>query len=130
MSDDGYLTPGEVRPGMRVEIVQRPWQGVITAPLAQGTFTAERDGEDSSDAFGVTQTSWSADTIGSIRLLRRAPTPGERAVRAYQDARNEGDLPTAAFQSTVSMLVVTYPDDEDLAVAVRALQAYAESRTP
>ncbi len=57
-------------------------------------------------------------------------TRGETAVSHYQDELNDGETPTAAFQSTVSMLVVTYPDDEDLAVAVRALQAYAEERTP
>lgn len=65
MSDDDYLVPGEVRPGMHVEIVQRPWQGVVTTPVSTGgTFLALRDGQGDDR-----ETSWSFDAIGSIRLL-------------------------------------------------------------
>lgn len=82
MSDTDFITPVEVRPGMHVEITQRPWRGVITAPLAQdGTFRALEDWRDDDDR----ETSWSPHAIGSIRLLPE-PLPAEPGVRFWGEA--------------------------------------------
>ncbi len=88
MSDDDYLTPGEVRPGMRVEIVQRPWQGTIVSGVGpHGTFRALRDGQgDEREA------SWSVEAIGSIRLLPDPlpTTPGDTFI-GRADTAFEGE---------------------------------------
>lgn len=77
MSGEVYITPAEVRPGMHVEIVQRPWRGVVRSPLAQGRFTAEAD---DGEPLGFECTSWSVDAIGWIRLLAN-PLPTARHAR-------------------------------------------------
>ena len=79
MSDEHFITPVEVRPGMHVEIMQSPWRGVIVEGLGiDATFRARRDGTDPDSLFPLT--SWSVDAIGSIRLLTDPlpKTPGER----------------------------------------------------
>lgn len=68
MSDtDNIIGVRDLRPGMRVEITQRPWTGTVTSIKEPGgLFTALRDG----DAHRTgEETSWSPSVIERIRLM-------------------------------------------------------------
>lgn len=60
----------DLRPGMRIEIVQRPWTGtVVSIKGPGGLFTALRDGDAHSTGE---ETAWSPSVIDRIRLGKKA----------------------------------------------------------
>lgn len=72
----------DLRPGMRIEITQRPWTGTVTSiKELGGLFTALRDG----DAHRTgEETSWSPSVIDRIRVLAAdLPLPTAPGVRFW-----------------------------------------------